>query len=94
MRPTGHRPKHARPVDHDGEAFIAVNHTRDDLAELAGEEFVASAISGEEVAYDDRDRTAPEEIGGPFLEEQIPEEVMAMIAKENEAAEKHRKHRK
>lgn len=83
-------PRHAHRSDHDGEAFIAHNRTKDELAELAGEEFVASAISGEAVAFGDRDRTTPEEIGGPFLEEQIPEEVMAMLANEKRAQKQKR----
>lgn len=86
MRPITHH--HTRRRNHSGEPFIAHNHTKDDLAELAGEEYIASAISGEEVAYDDRDRTTPEEIGGPFLEERIPEEVLAML--EAERARKRR----
>lgn len=71
---------HAEPRHDGGRAFLEDFGTgparaKDDLAELAGEEFVASALSGEEVAYDDRDRIEPEEYGGPFLQEIIPEEV-------------------
>ena len=40
----------------------------DDLAERLGEEFVASATSGEQAAEDMRDEEVPEESGGPFVE--------------------------
>jgi hypothetical protein len=84
------KPAHTNRSD-PGNAFFAdpgegPARAPDDLAELAAEEYVASALSGEEVAYDDRDRTAPEELGGPFTEEQIPPEVMALT----EAEEKRR----
>jgi hypothetical protein len=69
---------HAVPRPDDAEAFLhdpgsGPARAPDDLAESLAEEYVASALSGEEVAFDDRDETAPEEIGGPFLEESIPE---------------------
>ena len=89
IRPTRGRilhAMHAHPRNDGGDAFIpdpgqGPAHTSDDLAELAAEEYLASATSGEAVAFDDRDRTTPEECGGPFTEEQIPEEVMAMLQK-------------
>jgi hypothetical protein len=51
-----------------GDAFFAdpgggVARAPDDFAELAAEEFIASALAGEEVAYDGRDRAVPEEFG-------------------------------
>ena len=87
------RPRHPNRTD-EGNAFFAdpgegPARAPDDLAELAAEDYVAAALSGEEVAYDDRDRTAPEELGGPFTEEQIPPEVLALA--EAEAAEKRRR---
>lgn len=60
--------------DDDGHAFVPdpSDHAerrgrKDDLAEELGEEFIASATSGEEVAMDTRDDSVPEETGGPFL---------------------------
>lgn len=69
---------HSRPRTDDGEAFLhdpgsGPARMRDPMAESLGEEYVASAISGEEAAFRDRDETAPEEVGGPFLQESIPE---------------------
>jgi hypothetical protein len=40
----------------------------DDLAEELGEEFVESAVSGEEVTPEINDEVVPEEEGGPFIE--------------------------
>ncbi|MBI2395857.1 MAG: hypothetical protein HYV09_40205 [Deltaproteobacteria bacterium] len=65
----------------DGRAFLrdpesGPARARDDLAELVAEEYVASAIAGEEKAFDDRDETAPEEYGGPYTEEVLPQELM------------------
>lgn len=72
---------HKVPRPDGGEAFIhdpgsGPARTRDELAEMVAEEYVASAISGEEVMFSDRDETAPEEYGGPYTEEQIPPELM------------------
>lgn len=69
----------------DGRAFIrdpesGPARTRDELAELVAEEFVASAIAGEEKAFDDRDETAPEEYGGPYTEEVLPPELIEELA--------------
>ncbi len=74
---------HATPRSDDGSAFIAdpgsgPARTNDDLAESLAEEFVASALSGEEVAFGDRDQTAPEEYGGPYLEERLPEDMLVL----------------
>lgn len=65
-----------------GDAFIAdpgsgPARPRDELAELVAEEYVASALAGEEVMFTDRDETAPEEYGGPYTEEVIPPELLA-----------------
>jgi hypothetical protein len=54
---------------------------RDELAELVAEEYVASAVSGEEVMFRDRDETAPEEYGGPYTEEVIPPELLERAPK-------------
>lgn len=86
-RPNPRRPYPARHERPDGGDAFMVDPGQgpavapDDLAELAAEEFLASALSGEEVAYDDRDRVEPEEYGGPFVEERIPAEVLAMNEK-------------
>lgn len=78
---------HAEPRTDDGDAFVpdpgsGPARVKDDLAELVAEEYIASAIGGEEVAYDDRDRIAPEEYGGPYLEERIPEELLKLLETE------------
>jgi hypothetical protein len=58
----------------DGNAFLpdpqqgARGRAPDDLAEVLGEEYVASATTGEDVNEDVRDAFVPEELGGPFLE--------------------------
>lgn len=69
---------HAMGRPDDGEAFLhdfgsGPARARDELAESLAEEYVAAALSGEEVAFDDRDETAPEEYGGPFIEVSVPE---------------------
>ena len=53
----------------------------DELAEMIAEEYVASALAGEEVAFADRDETAPEEYGGPYTEETIPPELVERTGK-------------
>ena len=62
----------------DGNAFLpdpegGPSRAQDDLAEVLGEEYVASATSAGEVAEDVRDEFVPEELGGPFVE--APAEV-------------------
>jgi hypothetical protein len=58
----------------DGNAFLpdpqqgARARASDDLAEVLGEEYVASATTGEDANEDFRDEIVPEELGGPFLE--------------------------
>jgi hypothetical protein len=58
----------------DGNAFLpdpgqgARSSAPDDLAEVLGEEYVASATAGEDVNEDVRDEIVPEELGGPFVE--------------------------
>ncbi len=72
---------HAVPRPDGGDAFMhdpgsGPARARDELAEMVAEEFVASAISGEETGFADRDETAPEEYGGPFTQETIPPEFL------------------
>jgi hypothetical protein len=63
----------------DGNAFLpdpadgGPARVVDDLAEVLAEEFVQAATSAEEVSEDVRDEFVSEEIGGPFLEERIPQ---------------------
>ena len=76
-RPQDKRSTTARPDD--GNAFLpdpadgGPTRVSDDLAEVLAEEFVQAATSAEEQSEDVRDEFVPEEIGGPFLEERIPE---------------------
>jgi hypothetical protein len=75
---------HAEKRPDNGNAFVpdpgsGPARVQDDLAELAAEEFIASATAGEETTYEDRDRVAPEEYGGPYLEERIPEELLKLL---------------
>ena len=72
----------------DGNAFVrdpgsGPARVKDDLAELAAEEFIASALGGEEVTYVDRDRIETEEYGGPYLEERIPEDLIRLLERPN-----------
>jgi hypothetical protein len=74
---------HHEPRRDDGTAFLrdfgsGPARARDELAESLAEEYIASAISGEEVAFADRDETAAEEVGGPYIEEVVPPEVAAL----------------
>ena len=75
---------HAEPRTDDGNAFVpdpgsGPARVKDDLAELVAEEYIASAIAGEEVTYDDRDRVLTEEFGGPYLVEHLPEEMLKLL---------------
>jgi hypothetical protein len=60
------RARIARPEE-DGEGFIRRGRSRDDLAEVLGEEVVATATTGEAAAEDILDQEVPEERGGPFV---------------------------
>ena len=65
----------------DAIAFVAEPidgppHTDDDLAENLAEAFVIGATSGESASDDLTDVTAPEEVGGPFIQTG-PEEEMS-----------------
>jgi hypothetical protein len=57
-----------RTEEKEPAAFIESPRARDDLAENLGEEFVASATSGENQEEDLLDEQVPEERGGPFVE--------------------------
>jgi hypothetical protein len=48
----------------------------DRLAELMGEEYIASATVAEHVDSDVHDAVVPEELGGPFLEEPAAAELV------------------
>jgi hypothetical protein len=50
------------------EAFVAADHTTDDLAEELAEAAVAAMNSGEDQLRGDLDAQVDEERGGPFLE--------------------------
>jgi len=54
--------------DEGEEAFVSGHHSRDDLAENLGEEFVSTVTSGEDEGEDVLDQVVPEEGGGPFVE--------------------------
>jgi hypothetical protein len=54
--------------DEDGSGFLGHPRSGDDLAENLGEEFVASATSGENQEEEVLDQEVPEERGGPFVE--------------------------
>ncbi len=66
----------------DGEAFLpdprdgGPTRTRDDLAEMMAEEYLASASSGEEQGQERRDRVVAEELGGPFIQSTAEEEMV------------------
>lgn len=51
----------------DGHAFLERPRTGDELAEELGENFVASATSGEEAEPERHDRVTDSERGGPFV---------------------------
>jgi hypothetical protein len=71
---------HAKPRTDDANAFLpdpedGPAHTSDDLAESLAENFLQAATTGEN--QDDRtlDASVSEEIGGPFVETDIDDEV-------------------
>ena len=51
-------------------------HSNDSLAENLAEVYLQSATSGEEMAEDVMNELVPEELGGPFLEDGPPEEIL------------------
>jgi hypothetical protein len=52
-------------------------HVSDDLAESLAEDFVQSAVSGQEGDERHQDEVVPEELGGPFVETTAEEEFAA-----------------
>ncbi|MCC6525476.1 MAG: hypothetical protein IT373_22685 [Polyangiaceae bacterium] len=67
-----HPPAHAQGRPDSGRAFLpdmdeAPVRTRVDLAEELAEEFVRSAVSGEESLPDLLEEEQTEELGGPFV---------------------------
>ncbi len=62
------RRKAGAPKD-DDQAFLGgKSKSKDDLAEELGENFVKTAVSGEDGIDDDLDGVVDEEAGGPFVE--------------------------
>jgi hypothetical protein len=51
----------------DGDAFIHGSHSKDDLAEQLGEEFIEGATTGEADGEESLNQDVPEERGGPFV---------------------------
>jgi hypothetical protein len=71
---------HAKPRTDDANAFLpdpedGPAHTSDDLAESLAENFVQGATTGESPDEQAMDATVSEEIGGPFIETDVDEEV-------------------
>lgn len=89
-RPLLHRrpPRHVRKDD--GNAFIrdpqgGTAHASDSLAENLAEAYLESATSGEEQGEVWLNEFVPEDIGGPFLEEE--EEELAFASSSAEGAD-------
>ncbi len=74
---TTFRPRH-RKIDEE-KAFVADpargGTIRDDEVESFAEEFIASITGAESVVEDARNEETVDEIGGPFLEFMVTEEV-------------------
>lgn len=73
---TGHlTPKYAadlrkRTLEHahpDGVAFLGQAKSKDPLAEVLGEDYVAAATTGGDVGLETRNQGLPEDEGGPFV---------------------------
>jgi len=69
-----------RPRSDDADAFIrdpdgGPSRTRDDLAEMLGEDFIEGATQGDEGLDNEADRPEPAEIGGPFVVTRAREEL-------------------
>ena len=52
----------------DPDSFVHGSHSGDPLAEELGEEFVKTAVSGEDTNEESQDEVVTEESGGPFVE--------------------------
>ncbi len=55
------------PRQEEDQAFLDHPKSREPLAEVLGEEFVAAATTGEDVRLDALNRGMPEDDGGPFV---------------------------
>ncbi len=67
-RPVKPRPSQPHASEPDANAFIhSSRHSKDDLAEALGEQFLSSATSGEEAGEDAMNEEVAEEAGGPFV---------------------------
>jgi hypothetical protein len=62
------RRKAGAPKDDDKAFLGGKSKSKDDLAEELGENFVKTAVSGEDGIDDDLDGVVDEEAGGPFVE--------------------------
>jgi hypothetical protein len=67
-KPSSRMRPNRRDSDPDADAFLH-DHRRsaDDLAEALGEQFLASATSGEEQGEEAMNAEVPEDSGGPFV---------------------------
>jgi hypothetical protein len=52
----------------DPASFVRGSKSSDPLAEELGEDFVKTALSGEDSGEETQDQVVPEEDGGPFVE--------------------------
>ncbi len=52
----------------DAASFVVKNRSNDPLAEELGEDFVKTAVSGEDSGEETQDEVVTEESGGPFVE--------------------------
>lgn len=72
----------------DGDAFIReseqVTGTRDDLAEMLAEQYLVTAVSGEESHEEAFNEVVPEELGGPFLETEADSEFGRTVTEASE----------
>lgn len=55
-------------------------HAQDDFADIVAESFVESATSGEEHGEDAANQFVIEEVGGPFLEEPMLDDLVVVDA--------------
>ena len=72
----------------DGDAFIReseqVTGSRDDLAELLAEQYLLTAVSGEETHEEAFNEVVAEELGGPFLETEADSEFGRTVTEASE----------
>lgn len=69
------RPSGTRRAATDRDAFISTMRTDDTLAEELAEDFVRSALSGENEQAAAFDQEVAEEMGGPFVESTAEDEI-------------------